>query len=224
MASVVYVNPSVTAYADSSPASGGAFWCALQTLMLSLPHRGRWLLRSKRRKELACPERGGGCECNEQTEGLYRGFCCLRQPLSQSALRRIASSPAGEPFWCALQTPAQLRRAANDGPYSVLYKPLAKTRGRTASPQLYNLLRSPAVRRISHGGAIFHIAQAIFHCALAQFHCGRKPAYIVPVTTTVVTPGVTLTTPVAVFCVNVAAGTVSVVAAPLPGRVSTPAV
>ena len=90
-------------------------------------------MRSKRRRELACPERGGGCECNEQTEGLYRGFCCFRQPLSQSALRRIASSPSGEPFWCALQTPAQLRRAANDGPYSAHYKPLAKTRGRTAS-------------------------------------------------------------------------------------------
>ena len=125
--------------------------------------------------------------------------------------------PGRGAFWCALQTPAQLRRAANDGPYSVLYKPLAKTRGRTASPQLYNLLRSPAVRRISHGAAIFY-------CALAQFHCGRKPAYIVPVTTTVVTPGVTLTTPVVVFCVNVAAGTASVVAAPVSGRVSTPAV
>ena len=46
-------------------------------------------------------------------------------------LRRASSS--GEPFWCALQTPAQLRRAANDGPYSAHYKPLAKTRGRTAS-------------------------------------------------------------------------------------------
>ena len=92
------------------------------------------------------------------------------------------------------------------------------------SPHLHNLSRSPAVRRISHGGAIFHIAQAIFHCALAQFHSARKPAYIVPVTTTVVTPGVTLTTPVVVFCVNVAAGTVSVVAAPVSGRVSTPAV
>ena len=71
--------------------------------------------------------------------------------------------PVRGAFWCALQTPAQLRRAANDGPYSAHYKPLAKTRGRTASPQLHNLLRSPAVRRISHGGAIFH-------CALAQFH------------------------------------------------------
>ena len=39
-----------------------------------------------------------GCEQSEQTEGLNRGCACLRQPLSQSASRRIASSPAGEPF------------------------------------------------------------------------------------------------------------------------------
>ena len=38
------------------------------------------------------------------------------------------------------------------------------------SPQLYNLLCSPAVRRISHGAAIFHIAKAIFHPASAGFH------------------------------------------------------
>ena len=61
----------------------GAFWCALQTLL-----------------HYACPERGGGCEQSEQTEGLHRDCSCLRQPLSQSALRRIASSPAGEPFGC----------------------------------------------------------------------------------------------------------------------------
>ena len=45
------------------------------------------------------PERGGGCECNEQTKGLQRGFCCLRQPLSQSVLRRIASSAGRGAFW-----------------------------------------------------------------------------------------------------------------------------
>ena len=39
---------------------------------------------------------------SEWTEGLQRGCSCLRQPLSQSALRRIASSPAGEPFGAAL--------------------------------------------------------------------------------------------------------------------------
>ena len=99
----------------------------------------------------------------------------------------------------------------------------------------------PHIFTISHahppsGG--FHMAEPSFtlrsHISLRfgalspvrknGFHCGRKPAYIVPVTTTVVTPGVTLTTPVVVFCVNVAAGTVSVVAAPVSGRVSTPAV
>ena len=45
------------------------------------------------------------------------------------------------------------------------------------SPQLNNLSRSPAVRRISHGAAIFHIAKAIFHPASAGFHCARKRAY-----------------------------------------------
>ena len=84
-AKCVRYSPSVCSlsFTDSSPASGGAFWCALQTLL-----------------HYACPERGGGCEQSEQTEGLHRDCSCLRQPLSQSALRRIASSPAGEPFGC----------------------------------------------------------------------------------------------------------------------------
>ena len=41
-------------------------------------------MRSKSRRELACPERGGGCEQSEQTEGLHRDCSCLRQPLSQT--------------------------------------------------------------------------------------------------------------------------------------------
>ena len=60
-----------------SPARGDSFWVVLPP---------------------ACPERGGGCEQSEQTEGLNRGCACIRQPLSQSASRRISSSPAGEPF------------------------------------------------------------------------------------------------------------------------------
>ena len=32
------------------------------------------------------PVEGGGCECNEQTEGLHRGCSYLRQPLSLTAL------------------------------------------------------------------------------------------------------------------------------------------
>ena len=54
----------------------------------------------------------------------------LFTPTPQSNLR-FASSPFGEPF-------------------GALYKLSAKTRGRIASPQLYDLSRSPAVRRISH--------------------------------------------------------------------------
>ena len=70
-------------------------------------------MRSKRRRELACPERGGGCECNEQTEGLHRGCSYLRQPLSQSALRRIASSPCGEPFGLCNTAPKLSPRAGD---------------------------------------------------------------------------------------------------------------
>ena len=33
----------------------------------------------------ACPERGGGCEQSEQTEGLNRGFAICPQPLSRLA-------------------------------------------------------------------------------------------------------------------------------------------
>ena len=40
---------------------------------------------TSRRRESACPERGGGCECNEQTEGLNRGFAICPQPLSRLA-------------------------------------------------------------------------------------------------------------------------------------------
>ena len=57
-------------------------------------------MRSKSRRELACPERGGGCEQSEQTEGLHRGCCYLRQPLSLAY-----GSPAprkGEPFGLSL--------------------------------------------------------------------------------------------------------------------------
>ena len=67
---------------DSSPASGGAFWCSANSYVK--------------------PALKGEVDMSvsECTEGLHRGFACLRQPLSQSALRRIASSPAGEPFGC----------------------------------------------------------------------------------------------------------------------------
>ena len=66
------------------------------------------------RRPKAVPVYGeSGCECNEQTEGLQRGFCCLRQPLSQSASRRIASSPAGEPFGLCNTAPKLSPRAGD---------------------------------------------------------------------------------------------------------------
>ena len=67
--------PPQSAYADSSPASGGAFWCSADSYVK--------------------PALKGEVDMSvsEWTEGLHRGFACLRQPLSQSALRRIASSP-----------------------------------------------------------------------------------------------------------------------------------
>ena len=68
----IFVNNS--GQAATFPARGESFWVVLPP---------------------ACPERGGGCECNEQTEGLHRGCCYLRQPLS---LTSFDSSPAGEPF------------------------------------------------------------------------------------------------------------------------------
>ena len=60
---------------DSSPARGGAFWRSANSYVK--------------------PALKGEVDMSvsEWTEGLHRGFACLRQPLSQSALRRIASSP-----------------------------------------------------------------------------------------------------------------------------------
>ena len=78
-AALIYGNPSV------NPPCG----------VLPAPRPGSLLGALYKLLHYACPERGGGCECNEQTEGLHRGYSYLRQPLSQSALRRIASSPAG---------------------------------------------------------------------------------------------------------------------------------
>ena len=80
-------NPSV-GFADSSPASGGAFNSLSQTFGLPAPSvrepfgqsldsyvkppslREEDASATSRRRESACPERGGGCEWNEQTEGL----------------------------------------------------------------------------------------------------------------------------------------------------------
>ena len=63
---------------DTFPARGDSFWVALPP---------------------ACHERGGGFRV-AKAGGVINQLTSLRlfQPLRQSALRRIASSPAGEPF------------------------------------------------------------------------------------------------------------------------------
>ena len=160
--------------------------------------RKRWrLLVYFTSLQISLPIEGGGF-CEAKDGGVASELLLFSSTPQSIRLAAYCQLPGRGAFWCSIVS------YMNTG---TVFRP----------PHLHNLSRSPAVRRISHGGAIFHIAQAIFHC-------GRKPAYIVPVTTTVVTPGVTLTTPVVVSCVNVAAGTVSVVAAPVSGRVSTPAV
>ena len=79
----------------------------------SLPCRGRWM-RAKRAD-------GGGA-----------AWLLLFTSTPQSRLAPC-QLPGRGVFGRYTQTLVQSRRAANDGPYSTSYKPLAKTRGRTAS-------------------------------------------------------------------------------------------
>ncbi len=114
----------------------------------------------------ACPERGGGCECNEQTEGLHRGCSCLRQPLSQTF--GLPAPRKGEPFGVVLCAKIyeltlwleQGRLTHCRSQFSLFLPVLRFAYSSTGRAQLRT---SPAARRISHGAAIFHIAKAIFH-------------------------------------------------------------
>ena len=119
-------------------------------------------MRSKRRKELACPERGGGCEQSEQPEGLKKKVAS-HGIVNPSVNPPYGVLPAPRPG-SLLGAPYKLRHKTNTGTAS---RPHSLTSSRVHPPP---------------GG--FHIAQAIFHCASAQFHpasaefhCGRKPAY-----------------------------------------------
>ena len=124
LSSYFTVPPQSRLRLDSSPASGGAFWC----------------LTNSRVK----PALKGEVDANEMSR--RRGCSCLSQPLSQSASRRIASSPDGEP----------LARFTNSR--------IKQTTGTASRP--HSFTSSPA--HPPSGG--FHIAKAIFHCASAQFH------------------------------------------------------
>ena len=94
----------LTSFVSTFPARGDSFWVVLPP---------------------ACPERGGGCEQSEQTEGLNRGFAICPQPLSRLAATAprpgsllafcnhhpkavpvyggFEPSARGGAFWCALQ-------------------------------------------------------------------------------------------------------------------------
>ena len=81
----------------------------------SLPCRGRWM-RAKR------------------ADGGVAAWLLLFTSTPQSIrLAAYCQLPGRGVFGRYTQTLVQSRRAANDGPYSTSYKPLAKTRGRTAS-------------------------------------------------------------------------------------------
>ena len=103
-----------------SPARGDSFWVVLPP---------------------ACPERGGGCEQSEQTEGLQRGCSCLRQPLSQFALRRIASSPAGESLGGIHKLVYNLGGPPMTAPTPHLINLWQKQGDAQRPPYLHNLLR-----------------------------------------------------------------------------------
>ena len=114
-------------------------------------------------------------------------------------LTAVRNSPCSCPFSVSLTRPQD---ALNSEPRrgSLFGAPLTKSCPRTRwrllvrftnshinnqgdglpSPQLYNLPRSPAVRRISHGAAIFHIAKAIFHPFVRTDFTARKRAYSIP--------------------------------------------
>ena len=81
----------------------------------SLPCRGRWM-RAKR------------------ADGGVAAWLLLFTSTPQSIrLAAYCQLPGRGVFGRYTQTLVQSRRAANDGPYSTSYKPLAKSRGRTAS-------------------------------------------------------------------------------------------
>ena len=113
----------------------------------SIPHRGRWILRSKRRREFACPGRGGGCEQSEQTEGLKK----------KVASHGIVNPSVNPPYGVL---PAPRPGSLLGAPYKLRHKTNTGTASRSHS------LTSSRVHPPPGG---FHIAQAIFHCASAQF-------------------------------------------------------
>ena len=91
--------------------------------------------------------------------------------------RRSTPNPGRGAFWCALQLKHSHGRPPMTAPTPHSINFSAKTRGRIASPQLHNLSRSPAVRRISHCASNISLrVSAISPVRKNGFHRGRKPA------------------------------------------------
>ena len=78
---------------------------------------------------------------SEWTEGLQRGCSCLRQPLSQFALRRIASSPAGESLGGIHKLLYNLGGPPMTAPTPHLINLWQKQGDAQRPPYLHNLLR-----------------------------------------------------------------------------------
>ena len=74
----------------------GAFWCALQALIKILPHRGRWILRSKRRREFA-PYRASSILFKNSSSGAKRRLCSLPLRRNMSVCEAFALSVLSAP-------------------------------------------------------------------------------------------------------------------------------
>ena len=85
-------------------------------------------MRSKRRRELACPEMGGGFRVSESRRGYNEASVVYANP---SVKPSVCQLPVRGAFWYCIASNIK----HGDG---------------FPSPQLHKLLRSPAVRRISH--------------------------------------------------------------------------
>ena len=102
-------------------------------------------MRSKRRKELACPERGGGCEQSEQPEGLKK---------------KVASHGIVNPSVTACAVPAPRPGSLLGAPYKLRHKTNTGTASRPHS------LTSSRAHPPSGG---FHMAEPYFTARKRNF-------------------------------------------------------
>ena len=105
---------------------------------------------------VACPERGGGFRVSESRRGYNEASVVYANP---SVKPSVCQLPVRGAFWYCIASNIK----HGDG---------------FPSPQLHKLLRSPAVRRISHCASNISLrVSAISPVHKNGFHRGRKPAY-----------------------------------------------